>query len=408
MNPGDIRIADFSYHLPEEKIAFEPLKKRDEARLLVYSNGEITSDNFSNLAGFLPENSLLILNNTKVINARLLFRKSTGAKIEVFCLEPAGAIRDYASVMQQKNTCEWICLVGGIAKWTDGPLSMNLTINGTPSVLQAVLIERKKDANKVQFNWTGNFSFIEIIEAAGAVPLPPYIKREPEKSDELRYQTVFAQADGSVAAPTAGLHFTEEVFNALHQRDISIAELTLHVGAGTFMPVKTDTMQDHEMHEEYIEVSADLLEQLINEPCIIAVGTTALRTLESIYWLGCKAFIHSQASQLILDQWDAYNETLLETKLSKPEALLQLLNWMQRNGTEKLFTKTKLLIVPGYKFRVTDYLSTNFHQPHSTLLLLVAAAIGEDWRKVYEYALQNNFRFLSYGDTSLLKIANKA
>lgn len=408
MKPGDIRIADFTYTLPEERIAFKPLEKRDEAKLLLYEEGAISRDSFKNFAAHLPAGTLLVLNNTRVINARLLFRKTTGARIEIFCLEPAGSIRDYSSVMKETQTAQWVCLIGGISKWTAGPLQMEVAINGKTCMLQATLLHRKKDANTVLFSWTGGHSFIEVINAAGAVPLPPYIKRQPEKSDENRYQTVFAQQQGSVAAPTAGLHFTEEVLRSLSDKLIDTTQVTLHVGAGTFMPVKTATMQEHDMHEEYIDVSAEAIEKLLSAETIAAVGTTALRTIESLYWLGCKAILNPDATALTVEQWDAYDEAILSRQLTKRDALKILLSYMQARDKKNIFTKTKLLIVPGYRFRLADHLSTNFHQPHSTLLLLVAAAIGDDWRRVYAYALDNDFRFLSYGDTSLLKISNKA
>jgi len=404
MNPYQISIQDYSYHLPEEKIALHPLAQRDASRLLIYKEGKITENIFANIASLLPEETLLVFNNTKVINARLRFKKPTGAAIEIFCLEPQGDITEYSTVMAATGQSQWKCLVGGAAKWKDEELHKNISIDGKPVVLKASMINKLSDAYSIQLSWSpAAYSFAAVIEAAGDTPLPPYIKRNTDNEDNSRYQTIFAQEDGSVAAPTAGLHFTEAIFTKLAERNISKTFVTLHVGAGTFKPVKAASMQDHEMHAEYFDVDEKNIRQLKNNiGNIAAVGTTSLRTIESLYWLGVKAFLNPGEKKLGLQQWDVYQEPLLSCAIQPADALDALLVWMQQNNTSHVFTQTQLLIAPGYRFRVTNILITNFHQPQSTLLLLVAAAIGEDWKKMYDYALQNDFRFLSYGDGNLI------
>ena len=404
MNPYQISIQDYSYHLPEEKIALHPLAQRDASRLLIYKEGKITENIFANIASLLPEETLLVFNNTKVINARLRFKKPTGAAIEIFCLEPQGDITEYSTVMAATGQSQWKCLVGGAAKWKDEELHKNISIDGKPVVLKASMINKLSDAYSIQLSWSpAAYSFAAVIEAAGDTPLPPYIKRNTDNEDTSRYQTIFAQEDGSVAAPTAGLHFTEAIFTKLAERNISKTFVTLHVGAGTFKPVKAAIMQDHEMHAEYFDVDEKNIRQLKNNiGNIAAVGTTSLRTIESLYWLGVKAFLNPGEKKLGLQQWDVYQEPLLSCAIQPADALDALLVWMQQNNTSHVFTQTQLLIAPGYRFRVTNILITNFHQPQSTLLLLVAAAIGEDWKKMYDYALQNDFRFLSYGDGNLI------
>lgn len=404
MNPYQISIQDYSYHLPEEKIALHPLAQRDASRLLIYQEGKITENIFANIASLLPEETLLVFNNTKVINARLRFKKPTGAAIEIFCLEPQGDITEYSTVMAATGQSQWKCLVGGAAKWKDEELHKNISIDGKPVVLKASMINKLSDAYSIQLSWSpAAYSFAAVIEAAGDTPLPPYIKRNTDNEDNSRYQTIFAQEDGSVAAPTAGLHFTEAIFTKLAERNISKTFVTLHVGAGTFKPVKAAIMQDHEMHAEYFDVDEKNIRQLKNNiGNIAAVGTTSLRTIESLYWLGVKAFLNPGEKKLGLQQWDVYQEPLLSCAIQPADALDALLVWMQQNNTSHVFTQTQLLIAPGYRFRVTNILITNFHQPQSTLLLLVAAAIGEDWKKMYDYALQNDFRFLSYGDGNLI------
>lgn len=404
MNPYQISIQDYSYHLPEEKIALHPLAQRDASRLLIYKEGKITENTFANIASLLPEETLLVFNNTRVINARLRFKKPTGAAIEIFCLEPQGDITEYSTVMAATGQSQWKCLVGGAAKWKDEVLLKNININGEPVVLQASMLNKLSDAYSIQLSWSpASYSFAAVIEAAGDTPLPPYIKRNTDNEDVSRYQTIFAQEDGSVAAPTAGLHFTENIFAKLAKRNISKTFVTLHVGAGTFKPVKAASMQDHEMHAEYIDVDEKNIRELKNNlGKIAAVGTTSLRTIESLYWLGVKVFLNPAEKKLVIHQWDVYQEPLQSSAIKPADALDALLAWMEQNNTPHIFTQTQLLIAPGYRFRMANILITNFHQPQSTLLLLVAAAIGEDWKKMYDYALQHDFRFLSYGDGNLI------
>jgi S-adenosylmethionine:tRNA ribosyltransferase-isomerase len=401
VNPKEIAINDYTYHLPDDKIALHPLVNRDESKLLIYKDGVITEDIYKSIHQHLPQNSLLIFNNTKVINARLQFVKDTGGVIEIFLLEPFNA--DYTSTLTSTKTCSWKCLIGGVSKWKQD--SLQFAVNGLQ--LNAILLEKITDAYVVEFNWNNEITFAEVLEQVGNIPLPPYIKRKPQEEDANRYQTIYAQHNGSVAAPTAGLHFTPAIFQNLSSYHIKKDFVTLHVGAGTFKPVKAASMQQHEMHTEWIDVSLETIKNIIDNlnQTIVAVGTTSLRTIESLYWLGVKAFLNSNAKQLNLLQWDVYEDELKNTSLTPAQALTALLNWMQKNNLVNLFTSTQILIAPGYKFKIAKAIVTNFHQPQSTLLLLVAAAIGDDWKKVYDYALQNQFRFLSYGDGSLLFIA---
>ncbi len=405
-NPRHISIKDYSYNLPEEKIALHPLAQRDASRLLIYNKGKTEENTFANIAGFLPAESLLVFNDTRVINARIIFKKTTGAAIEIFCLEPQGDITEYSTVMAATEKSLWKCLVGGAAKWKDEALIKNIQIDGQPVILKAAMIEKLSDAYSIQLSWSpARYSFAVVIEAAGTTPLPPYIKRHTDDEDISRYQTIFAREEGSVAAPTAGLHFTETIFKNLAAKNISKTFVTLHVGAGTFKPVKAASMQHHEMHAEYIDVHRNSIVDLKNNVGkITAVGTTSLRTIESLYWLGVKAFLNPLQQKLSLHQWDVYEEPLISANINPSDALDALLNWMQQNNTAHIFTQTQLLITPGYRFKMANILITNFHQPQSTLLLLVAAAIGNDWKKMYDYALQNDFRFLSYGDGNLIVI----
>lgn len=394
----NISIANFTYHLPNDKIALHPLQNRDESKLLIYKNGVIKEDVYKNIHQHLPKKSLLIFNDTKVIKARLVFIKPTGGSIEIFLLEPFNA--DYTSTLTATKTCRWKCLIGGASKWKQNNLQWTIR-NG---LVEIMLIEKLDDAYVVEFSWTNEISFAEVLEQIGNIPLPPYIKRKPDESDTNRYQTIFAQYNGSVAAPTAGLHFTPAIFQNLSSCQIKKDFVTLHVGAGTFKPVKAAIMQGHQMHTEWIDVSIETIKNIIeniNEP-IIAVGTTSLRTLESLYWLGIKAHLNNAIKTLDLQQWDVYEDDLKNSILTAKEALTVLINWLQKNKRTSLFTSTQLLIAPGYTFKIVHALVTNFHQPQSTLLLLVATAIGESWKTVYDYALQNNFRFLSYGDGSIL------
>lgn len=404
-SPKNISITDYTYQLPDERIALHPLPERDQSKLLVWKNGIIHEDHFKNIVDYSPSESLLVFNNSKVINARIRFEKTTGSVIEIFCLEPAGDFTDYGLVMQQNTQCLWKCFIGGVAKWKTDFLIKNCTINGKSVELKARIVEKLNDAYIVAFEWTpSSVSFAELLMAVGEIPLPPYIKRTIETADHGRYQTVYAKHDGSVAAPTAGLHFTPSILHHLKNKNITQAQVTLHVGAGTFKPVKSATMGEHEMHSEWIDVDLNTIESiLLNKGLTIAVGTTSLRTLESLYWLGVKCIIDSKSENLSLLQWDAY--LLAEHNVDRETALNALLNWMQLHNKNRIFTTTQLLIAPGYQFRIAKALVTNFHQPQSTLLLLVAAAIGDEWKKCYDYALANDFRFLSYGDASLIFMA---
>jgi S-adenosylmethionine:tRNA ribosyltransferase-isomerase len=407
MHPKDISIFDYTYHLPDEKIASYPLPERDASRLLIYKEGKITEDIYRNIATQIPEGSLLVFNNSKVIEARILFQKSTGGVVEIFCLEPDTRYNDVTSAMMQKGSVYWKCLIGGASKWRQGHLlEKNIAVGNTQLLLSARYVDKTADAFIVELSWQpSSLSFAEVLHLAGAIPLPPYIKRKPESSDAGRYQTIYAREDGSVAAPTAGLHFSPEIFEKLKANKIQSAHLTLHVGAGTFKPVKSEKMSGHEMHAEFIDVSKNTLQELIdNLDRIIAVGTTSLRTLESLYWLGAKISkgLQPDSSPLMVTQWEPYEE---EGKLSAKEALITLLQWLEENKTDRLITKTQIIIAPGYKPKLVKALVTNFHQPQSTLLLLVAALIGEGWKEVYEYALRNDYRFLSYGDGCLLWIS---
>lgn len=387
--------------MPEERIAQYPLIERDSSKLLVYRNG-IQEDVFKNITHYLPAQSLLIFNNTKVVHARIFFTTSTGAKVEVFCLEPASEARDMASAMSQTKGVRWKCLVGRASKWKEKILK-----TGNDSFeLTAELVGREADNFIVQFNWTPeSLSFAEILDKAGVMPIPPYLHRQSEELDISRYQTVYAKNEGSVAAPTAGLHFTRAVLDSLATKEIATAEVSLHVGAGTFKPVKSETLKEHDMHYEMIDVSVSMLlalqKQLEAKLPVIAVGTTSLRTLETLFWLGLKAFQNPQLAveDLQISQWEPYEADIM---IEPAAAIDHLLRYMQKNKLERLNTKTQILIAPPYRLKVALGIITNFHQPNSTLLLLVASVVGDAWRSIYDYALNNNFRFLSYGDSSLL------
>ena len=409
MHPEDISIKNYTYLLPEEKIARYPLAERESSKLLLYEEGNITEDIYRNIDKHIPPNSLLLFNDTKVVEARLLFQKETGAVIEIFCLEPDDRYPDITTAMLQKGNVTWKCLIGGASKWKHGQvLRMEIADKENKIILKATYLEKRSDHFIIGLSWTPeNSSFAEILHLAGKIPLPPYIKREAEESDSIRYQTVYAHYDGSVAAPTAGLHFTDSVFEKLKQKHIKTGFVTLHVGAGTFKPVKTETIRDHVMHSEFIDVSYQTIENMINslDNNIIAVGTTSLRTIESLYWIGVKCRSTKWDPATGITQWEIYRSN--ENNLSAKEALQSVLDWMKVNSIDRLITKTRVLIAPGYIPRIACALITNFHQPDSTLLLLVAALIGDDWRKVYKYALSNNFRFLSYGDGNLLWIPGR-
>lgn len=400
-DPRRLRIADYSYDLPETRIARYPLARRDAARLLVYRRGEIEVSTFHHLARYIPEGSTLVLNTAKVVRARMIFQKPTGGTIEIFCLEPHQKYADITTAMARTERVLWQCLVGGAAKWKEGLI---LQLTAGDAVISAEMISRNEGDYTIQFTWTPDtMTFAEVLERAGRVPLPPYMGRDAEQTDESRYQTLFATHEGSVAAPTASLHFTPGVLDSLTELGVDTATVTLHVGAGTFMPVKSDLTGDHRMHHEWIEVNRDTIEQLlaaIDQP-IVAGGTTALRTIESLYWIGCKIMDSPDISQkdMAIHQWEAYEQS---QDISVTAALSAILGWLERYDMHKLITRTGILIAPGYRFRLVSGLITNFHQPQSTLILLVAAFIGEDWQKVYRYALEHDFRFLSYGDGSLL------
>lgn len=403
-NPRNISIRDYTFHLPEDKIAKYPLAERGASKLLIYKQGKITTDTYRNISRHIPEDAILVFNNTRVVEARLIFQKSTGGYIEIFCLEPHEQYADITTAMLQKEKVLWHCLVGGASKWKPGQvLEKKIAVSAGEVFLQARYVEKKTGSLIIELSWSpSTLSFAEILHYAGAIPLPPYIKRSVEESDIERYQTVYAKADGSVAAPTAGLHFTEAIFKDLDNIHVVREFVTLHVGAGTFKPVKSETMQEHEMHAEWIEVSKKFIQALLHdwEEPVIAVGTTSLRTIESLYWIGVKIKAGDWLPTTGLSQWAAYD--LYKENIPATESLSVLIDWMNKNNLERLVTKTQILIVPGYEFKIVKGLITNFHQPQSTLLLLVAAFMGENWRNIYEHALQHNFRFLSYGDGSLV------
>ena len=403
MKEKEIAIAGYTYTLPDNRIALRPLEQRDSSKLLVYRNEQVTEDIYRNLSNHLPENSLLVFNSTRVVEARILFQKPTGGQIEIFCLEPSDRYPDISSAMLEKGKVYWNCLIGGASKWKPGQV---LSFSFEEGVLEARFIARKTDCFEIAFSWLPqDLSFAEVLHKAGNIPLPPYIKRQVEAGDAERYQTIYARQDGSVAAPTAGLHFTDKIFKQLEEKNIRSLFLTLHVGAGTFRPVKSSTMGEHEMHAEFIDVPLKLLEELLHEPehFCTAVGTTSLRTLESLYWLAwaIKRYQADPANgHFELDQWFSWENR--DATLERKQALETLIEYMRKKELDRLVTKTRLLIMPGYSFRMVDALVTNFHQPQSTLLLLVAAFIGDQWRSIYDYALEHEFRFLSYGDGCLL------
>ncbi len=405
-DPRKIAIENYTYHLPEEKVALYPLQERDASKLLVYKNENLKEDNYNNIANYIAPGSLLVFNNTKVINARIRFAKSSGAIIEIFCLEPYELNNEYSSVMNKKTSVKWKCFVGGAAKWKEAALEKNLQIDDEAVIIKAAMLEKLSDAYVIEFTWNPpSYSFAEIIEHAGDVPLPPYIKRTTDIADTERYQTIYAKFDGSVAAPTAGLHFTKNIFEQLQKKNIQHEYITLHVGAGTFKPVKAALMQQHEMHAEWIDVSINSIKNLLNnQEAIVAVGTTSARTLETLFWLGVKAFQQPDIKELSLLQWDVYEPELSNTTVNVTEAFTALMKWIELQKKTGLFTQTQLLITPGYTFRVIKALVTNFHQPQSTLLLLVAAATNGKWRNLYDYAMAHDFRFLSYGDGNLIFI----
>lgn len=399
----NIRIEDYTYDLPDERIAKFPLAERDASKLLIYNEGKIGEKRFPETKGILQAGQTLVFNNTKVIHARIFFKKPTGATIEIFCLEPY-LPADYAQNFAARNTCEWVCMVGNLKKWKDGAIKCIFEHEGETCMLTAEKTEQQGGEVIVRFDWNLNISFSEVLEGCGRIPIPPYLNRESEDSDKIRYQTVYSREEGSVAAPTAGLHFSKKLLAELVEKGVHIQELTLHVGAGTFRPVKADKIGGHDMHTEHIIVSRELVNRLQNKNNdLIAVGTTSVRTLESLYWMGVKR-LEGIGEFYSVGQWEAYE---LPAHYSLQQSMTALADWFTATGEDHLKAQTTIIIVPGYRFRVIDALFTNFHQPQSTLLLLVAAAIGEDWKKMYAYALEHDFRFLSYGDSSFLKIGKE-
>ena len=403
MNPKDISIDDFSYELPNEKIAKYPLSQRDKSKLLVYQNGGIRDHDFSEIGELIPNESLLLINNTKVIHARILFNKSSGSKIEIFCLQPANG--NFESIFNSKGSCEWVCMVGNAKRWKNEVLIKELTLAGSKIKIEAKQIESLPDGFIIQFNWNSpSLTFGKLLEYAGILPIPPYLNRDVEEIDKDQYQTTYSKVEGSVAAPTAGLHFTEKVFEKLKTKGVTISELTLHVGAGTFRPVKVAKLENHEMHSEAIYVSLKVLRQmhtfLEEDKPIIAVGTTSLRTIESLYWFGVKLlFKKTSFSEIEVSQWDPYE---LPSDVNPAKAIEAVILHAVEHNQQEISGTTQLLIAPGYKIKMANGLVTNFHQPGSTLLLLVAAFVGNDWIKVYNHALTYDYRFLSFGDASLL------
>lgn len=401
--PQQIQIKDYNYQLPEERIAKFPLPVRDESKLLIYKQGQITEDRFHNLANVLPKDSLMIFNNTKVIQARLRLQKETGATIEIFCLEPASPT-DYNLNFQSKEEVSWYCMIGNLKKWKEGTLKQSLVLKGEKVTLSATRGEAHETGHRVNFHWdNSNFTFTDILEAFGELPIPPYLNRKTEETDKITYQTVYSKIKGSVAAPTAGLHFTPRVLDSIDKNKVAIEEITLHVGAGTFRPVKSDEIGKHEMHTEYFTVRREVIEKLIQyKGQAIAVGTTSVRTLESLYHIGVFLQDHPNASEeeLAVNQWQAYEQ---QHKLTALESLHNILTYLTVHQLDRLNTHTRIIIAPGYEYQIVKAMITNFHQPQSTLLLLVSAFVKDDnWKDIYDFALNHDFRFLSYGDSSLL------
>lgn len=405
-----IKIEEYNYPLPENRIAKYPLPKRDHSKLLVYKQKQISENIFYNIGEYIPSRSLLIYNNTRVIHARLVFHKESGARVEIFCLEPL-IPHDYESALAANSQCTWKCMIGNLKKWKGGALSLKISINTTiPTpktiILRAERIATTGNTHEVQFTWDdSSISFAELLELVGELPIPPYLNRPSEEQDKQTYQTVYSHIKGSVAAPTAGLHFTHDVLQNLRTKGVHTDELTLHVGAGTFQPVKTEDANEHTMHAEIIAVSRQTIANLIEHlGQVVAVGTTSMRTLESLYFIGCQLDKLSQEQQqnlqtIQVQQFEPYTS---EHTLTTQQALEKIIDYLNLTKQDVLHAETRIMIKPGYEFHLVDMLITNFHQPKSTLLLLVSAFVGEDWRKIYDYALANDFRFLSYGDSSIL------
>ena len=422
MDTKHIKISDYNYSLPDERIAKFPIAQRDHSKLLVYKHGEVSDDVFYHLPDYLPKGALMIFNNTKVIQARMHFRKETGALIEVFLMEPA-APTDYELMFQTAGHCSWLCMVGNLKKWKEGSLKRDFEIKGHSLTLSATMRRGEVGADGkaaplavgggtnywIDFDWDNeSISFAEILEAVGELPIPPYLNRETQESDKTTYQTVYSKIKGSVAAPTAGLHFTDAVLADLDAHGIDREEVTLHVGAGTFKPVKSLEIEGHQMHTEYIVVHRRSLEKLLQHDCqVIAVGTTSVRTIESLYYMGVHLLKHPEAYEedLLVYQLDPYDEGRdggLVDDITPMQAIQAIVDYLDKNGLEALHSSTQIIIAPGYTYKIVKMLVTNFHQPQSTLLLLVSAFLHGDWHQVYDYALSHDFRFLSYGDSSLL------
>lgn len=422
MDTKHIKISDYNYSLPDERIAKFPIAQRDHSKLLVYKHGEVSDDVFYHLPDYLPKGALMIFNNTKVIQARMHFRKETGALIEVFLMEPA-APTDYELMFQTAGHCSWLCMVGNLKKWKEGSLKRDFEIKGHSLTLSATMRRGEVGADGkaaplavgggtnywIDFDWDNeSISFAEILEAVGELPIPPYLNRETQESDKTTYQTVYSKIKGSVAAPTAGLHFTDAVLADLDAHGIDREEVTLHVGAGTFKPVKSLEIEGHQMHTEYIVVHRRSLEKLLLHDCqVIAVGTTSVRTIESLYYMGVHLLKYPEANEedLHVNQWDPYDggrDGGLVDDITPMQAIQAIVDYLDKNGLEALHSSTQIIIAPGYTYKIVKMLVTNFHQPQSTLLLLVSAFLHGDWHKVYDYALSHDFRFLSYGDSSLL------
>lgn len=398
-----IKIKDFNYSLPQHRIAQFPLENRDKSKLLIHNNGHISENLFSNVDEYLPNNSLLIYNQTRVIQARIPFQKDTGAQIEIFCLEPESPTKEIQQAFELTSGVTWKCMVGNSKKWKEGILTKEFTLDNTKCNLYAERIEKTDEYSLIKFTWhPSQYSFSEILEASGIIPLPPYMNREATDSDKNRYQTIYAKSEGSVAAPTAGLHFTKPVFQRLNEKNIKIAEVTLHVGAGTFKPVSSENVADHEMHTEKIYIQKNTIEGILSNinNTITVVGTTSMRTIESLYWHGVKLLKEKATGEIDIQQWDPYQPEY-NTGISVEESLQKVLNYMLLHNLDVISGQTQLMILPGYQVRIADILITNFHMPQSTLLLLVSAFIGDGWENAYQYALENDFRFLSYGDSCL-------
>ena len=402
INPKDIEIANYTYDLPNERIAKYPMARRDESKLLVYKNGRISDSSFKRIQEFIPENSIIVSNNSRVIPARLFFKKETGAVIEIFCLEPIEPA-DYQTNFAQTRSCVWKCIVGNRKKWKEGFLVRTLEYENNSFELKAHIIKDTREDIWISFEWNSpDLCFSQVIESVGALPIPPYLERDTETSDYTQYQTIYSKIKGSVAAPTAGLHFTETVIADLQKHGSQFLEVTLHVGAGTFKPVKAETIGNHEMHGEHFSIAKATIEKLCTNHSIIAVGTTTARTLESLYWIGVSMLENTEKcidDVFYVEQWQPYQK---ETTISKDESYGAILQYLNKTNKTIIHCKTSIIIVPGYRFNIIDQLITNFHQPHSTLILLVAAFVGEQWKTIYNHALENEYRFLSYGDSSLL------